>query len=1431
MAELNPMQAACWLARQQPDGVAAHLYVELDGTAGDAEQLAQAVRKLYRRHPMLRLRVTHDGRAAITLTGPAHDLHVTDLRDADAETVAAHLDRQRQTRSHGRPALEQGVPVRFDLMLLPGGRQRLGIDMDMIAADPSCLPGLLDDLAADLDDPARDDTPIGPPPAAPAIDPAARAWWRDRLTGLPSPPPLPQPLPTSPPASDRLTAILPPQVDAALTTLARQGGVTLSTLMLALFQAVLAAETASPRHRLSVAMFHRDPAVQGIDRMVGDFANFTLLDACAGPQDTLAQIAHRTAADMAARLTYASVPGVALLRDLSRLHGRVETGPVVFTAGLDLPTGGLLTPRAAARLGRMVWAISQGPGVALDAQVARLPDGLMLNWDIRLDLVRRDWVAAALARYAKAARRLAADGALWHRPLADWLPAPVIRPLGALQRAYLLGQGDTLPLGGVAMQEARLYRGDLPVALLHDRIAALIAAHPALRCMIDPIAGTMRLSDHIAPPVTTTDLTALPRPMAEARLADLWHSLRNRPCDLDVGPPWHLHLVTLPHDGGDRLAVIARFDGLILDGAGIARVMESLIGGADPVPTSLPEAASPTAEVAQTDVAWWRGRLAGVNGAPTLPWTRPLDQVRAPRWRRTGIGLTADELTALKRLAARHGLFLNSLLTTAVLDALARFTDDLRLTVALPVAPPPTPDRLGTAASFIAVQHDATAGDFADRARGLQTQVAEGLSHLAGGGVALGRMLAGRCGAVPLPVVVTNGMGWAPTIGGAMQLTDGLTQTPQVALDIRLTRAPDGGLCVDMDHAEPALDAALVDAIAAMTRRGLGALARREDLTLTGADLAPPPPAIIAAPPAPDWLGQIARNLWTAPPDYPALWHQGKAHSFAALGARVRQAMAGLAACGLEAGAVLAICLPRGPDQVAITLAATLSGIVWVPIDASAPPNRRAQLIAACAADLVIASDPQADDPRASDPARLLAACPLAARLPDATTLARRSQSEGPCYRLFTSGTTGAPKCVVLSTVATGQVIGQTLAAWGIGPGDVMISVTPLHHDMAMFDLFGAMVAGVPLVLPAATEGRDALAWNRLVAQHGVSIWVSVPAILDMLLACRGGHDLSSLRLIAQGGDYIRPATIATLRSLCPAARLVSLGGPTETTIWSIWHELTSADTDPIPYGRPLAGIGQRVINPLAEDCPTGVTGRIHTTGGGLALGYLRGGALDQTDFVTLPDGHGGQCRAFRTGDLGRMRDDGVMIFAGRTAGYIKIRGVRVSLGDVETALTRAPGITAALVVDLPGAVDGTDLGALIVPAPGTAPDTATLRRLAHGLLPDSHVPTRFALADALPLSANGKPDRAAARTLLTASTLAGVPVAQVLTDCLAVLGHPGPAGADTPLLSLGLTPAKLRPLSDRLAASHGRRLPPARLARCPTPAAIAAALSEPETP
>ncbi len=1023
------------------------------------------------------------------------------------------------------------------------------------------------------------------------------------------------------------------------------------------------------------------------------------------------------------------------------------------------------------------------------------------------------------------------------------------RPLSDLQQAYLLGRGRHLPLGGVAMQEFRAYRGRIDLDALPERLRGLVRRHEALRTRIDPDRRIAHVSTEATCNYDGIDLRDLSRAEALDRIAALRETYAHALFDLSR-PPWNVTAFRLPDpgpgddaqdddaqddddqddDGQDKAIVFARFDALILDGHAIAALLVALFGGEAPVPLAAASLPAPDEEKRRADAAYWAAKLATVEGPPRLPWKTPLQGIATSRYDRESLTIGGDRYATLCRLSAGEGLFRNAAITALILEVLSRWQGEGGLCVGIPVAPH-TAGPYANRSSFIAVQWDVRQGGFVERAKALQTDVLEGLQHLSQAGVPISRLLMNaHPGGPALPVVVTNGLSW-PNLDKRFGIRrhGGLTQTPQVAMDVRFSD-DDGDLVIDVDHAREAIDRGVVRDILAAIDRQVAAICERGRFAVLGTAMLDPGEdrgdggdSDLSQT---DFLGRIADNLFVAADGATrtALICGARRISYRELGVSVGKAIAALRERGVRRGDVVAIVLPRGPEHTAITLACALSGTIWVPIDAASPPDRLAHLLANGRPTLVVSGGPVEGHAAATPDALLTGEAPAdGPALP--TGLDALSASEAPAYYLYTSGTTGRPKCVVLSNRATANVIGRTLDAWRVDERDVFLSVTPLHHDMSVFDVFGCLTAGATLVQPAPGEEKDAIAWNRLVALHGVTIWCSVPAILEMLLACRRGESLRSLRLIAQGGDYIKPAVVAELRRLDPSLRLISLGGPTETTIWSIWHEIAPDDVEAIPYGRPLPGNRYLLLNERGEPCPPRVVGRMHVVGVNVALGYRVDGALDQTDFVLIDDAAGRPVRAFRTGDCGYARHDGTLVFASRVDGYVKVRGVRVSLPDIEAELGRHPDLRNLLVVAVGAERQGEiEIGMVYVPAGTGRPSAADLRAHARRVLPESHVPTRFLAVDALPLSPNGKPDRGAARARLEAASGNPTPppptparVRTILDLYLGALERPASPAIDTAtdFVRLGLRPAHLKTVAAALRDAFAVTLTPHQLLPC----------------
>ncbi|WXL25989.1 amino acid adenylation domain-containing protein [Ectopseudomonas mendocina] len=1437
MKELTTMQAACWMGREGHaalGGVSAHLYAEFENDVADVGRLRQALHRLYELHPMLRMQVTAQGTQRITPQLPEVPLEIEDLRSASADEVQQRLAQIRQHWTHQKLDLARGQAARWCLSMLPGERCRLHVDTDMVAIDPSSFRVMIEDLARLCEDP---DAPLVPTAnyfdwldkvrsdsELKAARDAGRQWWRERLAQVAPAPSLPLNQAISGPRSERYSAWLSAPRRQALQQLARQQRLSLSQLMLGLFACVLAGMTGDRAFRLNVPSFWRAPLVPEVERIVGEFANVLILDVDLDQAQSLAELCQQLAANLLELLQHSAYSGVSVMRDLSRFSGTAQLAPVVFTAALDLPTGELFSERVKQQLGALSWVVSQGPQVALDAQLACADGGILINWDVRLDALPQPWVNNLFDAFVALVSEVADDPERLNQPLPA---APVRTPLNTLQQAYLFGRSEQMALGGVAMQEFREYRGPIDPELLQQRLTALVKRHDSLRTRIDAAQREQYVSAEVQVNFDQIDLRELTPAAARTRVDELRDEYAHGLFHLSRSP-WNVTLFRMP---GTEQVVFVRFDALILDGRSIAALLVELFEGRAPeVPAPSVETAPVDSNLARkADAAYWKAKLADVTGAPRLPWKMPLEQMGAARFARQSLRVTKQVFNTACRAGAKQRLFKNSTLMAVLLDVLSHWLDEGDLCVAVPVAVP-SAGAFANRSTFIAVNWQVHQASFAERAATLQSDVLEGLEHLAFSGVDLGRTLFESNGPGPvLPVVITNGFSWPHVSAESpMKLYGGLTQTPQVAMDIRFCADANGDLLIDIDYVRQALDAGVIADLLAAFEQALQQLANSTAFDLHSAAfidrrhyrLNSSPHEASSEP----FLSRIAANLFDPENHRTALISGGQRLSYAQLGSSVARVMAAFEARGLSRGSVVAVCLPRSPEHTQITLACALSGIIWVPVDACAPQERREYLLQNCNPDLVVLREgEQVVQPFAHTTELLAQPAPI----PPLEHLHALSLSEDAAYYLYTSGTTGRPKCVVLNNRATANVIGSTLSNWGVTADDVFISVTPLHHDMSVFDVFGSLSAGATLVLPGVGEEKDAVRWNQLVTEHGVTLWCSVPAILEMLLACRSGNSLSSLRLIAQGGDYIKPAVISELRQLLPRARLISLGGPTETTIWSIWHEITSDDRDGIPYGHPLPGNRYLLLDERGEHCPAGVVGRIHTAGVNLALGYLDQGQLLQTDFIPVEDEHGQPVRAFRTGDCGYYRADGTLIFARRVNGYVKVRGVRVSLPDVEMALLGHPALQHALVVDYGDQHNGdTCLGALYVcREPVTQ---AQLREHARHCLAQSHVPSRFVVVDALPLTANGKPDRNRARQLLSAPPAAepvtpkpiqadaGLQPSQVLDIYLSVLGQPPGARPQesTDFVSLGLRPSHLKAISARLREVLSVDVSPAQLLR-----------------
>ncbi|MFJ8431260.1 amino acid adenylation domain-containing protein [Kitasatospora sp. NPDC094019] len=438
------MQHAYWVGRaggQTLGAVAAHLYTEFDGTGVDPDRLGTAVAALAEHHHMLRARILDDGRQVVEPWRHGTGLPVLDLRSASGSEIAERTAQLRDQLSHQLLPVESGQVIDVRVTLLPENRTRVHIDVDMLAADARSYRTLLADLVRLYLHPDRPLKPIDYQYAqylaerrSQAVLPEDISWWRDRLADLPGAPALPTRAEADRGDPNRVVRLhhwLDPKTRAGLVRQARRHAVTPAVAVATAFAEVLGAWSGEPRFLLNVPMFDRRPLHPDVERLVGDFTSSVMLDIDVSARADFAERAQTVQDSMHEAVAHSSYSGVEVLRDLSREQGAQVLAPVVFTSALDL--GELFGAEVEQVLGEPVHIVSQGPQVILDAQVTEVHDGLLVNWDVRVDALPDGVAEAMFDAFTSLVGRLV-DGGAWEEP-ADGLLTDAQRAVRAAANA------------------------------------------------------------------------------------------------------------------------------------------------------------------------------------------------------------------------------------------------------------------------------------------------------------------------------------------------------------------------------------------------------------------------------------------------------------------------------------------------------------------------------------------------------------------------------------------------------------------------------------------------------------------------------------------------------------------------------------------------------------------------------------------------------------------------------------------------------------------------------------------------------------------------------------------------------------------------------------------------------------------------------------
>jgi L-cysteine---[L-cysteinyl-carrier protein] ligase PchF len=963
-----------------------------------------------------------------------------------------------------------------------------------------------------------------------------------------------------------------------------------------------------------------------------------------------------------------------------------------------------------------------------DGQLDVLAPSGALTPELRERLrVGRDELVALLRR-----TRLDADP----RPLATH-PEGRHEPfaLTDLQHAYWVGRGSAVELGGVSCHYYfELEREYLCPQRLAESLQKVIARHDMLRTVVGPDGRQRVLPGVPAYAMPVADLRDLP---ADEKAAQLAHTRAEMDHQVLPADRWPLFDIRASRLDDRRLRLHVSLDVLILDGSSLYLIFDEWRRFYEepdwtPQPLSLSyrdyvlhEETAREGEQFKRDEAYWVDRLDTLPAPPGLPLAKQPGQIARPRFTRRQARLPRDLWAAIKKGAHGRGLTPSAVLMAAFADVLRLWCSQSSFTLNLtlfnrPQLHPQINSIVGdfTSVTLLEVteQHDDT---FVARTRRLQEQLLKDLEHLSYSGVRVLRERSRRLGGGPgaaMPIVFTSALVLASSerdpgegirfFGEQMY---SVSQTPQVWLDHQVAEE-DGDLVSNWDAVEELFPSGLLDDMFATYRAVLGRLSGDDEAwSQVGRPVALPAWQVVerlcsndtAAQIPAATLSELVERQARKRPDAVAVIDEHGQMSYLDAVRHSRRLARRLLALGAMPNTLVSVVLDKGWQQVAAVLGVCQSGAAYLPIDPQWPAARRRDLLDQGAVRVVVTSPRLRAELTWPADVHLVTIGDPEVRDAYDGPLAVVASPEDLAYVIFTSGSTGQPKGVMIDHRGAANTIQDMNRRFQVGSTDRVLSLSALSFDLSVYDIFGVLAAGGTVVMPAPSGVHEPAHWNDLVVRHGVTIWNSVPALMQVWLDSHTAGPLpgSTLRLALLSGDWIPVGLPDAVRRDQPGVEVISLGGATEASIWSVCYPIGQVPPDwsRIPYGRPLANQTMHVLTERLEPCPVWTAGEIYIGGTGVARGYWADTARTQERFIVHPGTHE---RLYRTGDLGRYLPGGDIEFLGRQDSQVKINGYRIELGEITAALLHQPGVAEAVVgVDTNPATARRHLVAHVVPA------------------------------------------------------------------------------------------------------------------------------------
>jgi amino acid adenylation domain-containing protein len=958
------------------------------------------------------------------------------------------------------------------------------------------------------------------------------------------------------------------------------------------------------------------------------------------------------------------------------------------------------------------------------------------------------------------------DPSSWYEPF----------PLTEVQQAYWIGRNEAFEFGNVSTHSYdELEAKDLDVERFQYAWQQLIKRHGMLRAVVRPDGQQQILEDVPAYEIRVLDLRDMDKEEMEASIRSTREELSHQILDVHSWPVFDIRVSILD----DQKSLIHfSTDALMFDAWSFVLMLEELVyiymgkeSTLAPLELSfrdyvIAEESLKHTERYQCALEYWRKRIPTLPPAPELPLAKNPSSLTKPRFTRFHTKLEPDAWQTLKNRATRVGLTPTGLLLATYAEVLSTYSRNPNFSLNLTfLKRHPMHSQVNsivgefTSLTLLAVDNS-TLKPFVERAKSLQENLWNDLEHHDISGIQVLRELTrehGGANRAKMPVVFTSALIVPVPDQEKAELPfrpvydQSITQTSQVWLDCAVwedTRALHCNWDVVLELYPEGLIEEMFDAFSNLIKR----LAEEEAVwnEATVPLISPSQLQLIdevnsTDAPIPDGtLHSLFIDQALQRPEQTAIATSTHTLTYDEVYRRSNKLGRELRDLGACPNKLVAVVMEKGWEQVVAVLGILQSGAAYLPIDPELPEERIHYLLEHGQVELVLTQSwidiylnwPESVQRISVDEDEL--------KEVEVQPLESIQSPEDLAYVIFTSGSTGLPKGVMIDHRGAVNTVIDINQRFNITSQDRALAISALNFDLSVYDIFGILAAGGTIVIPDATDRLDPAHWFDLITQENVTVWNSVPALMGILVEYITSKERSlpdSLRLVMMSGDWIPLALPDQIKSVAKDVEVISLGGATEASIWSIIYpiEETLPDWPSIPYGKPMVNQTFHVLNHALEPCPIWVPGQLYIGGIGLAKGYWRDEQKTNTSFITHPKT--GQ-RLYRTGDLGRYLPDGNIEFLGREDFQVKVQGHRIELGEIETALIQHPSVRDAVVIAVGELKGNKRLVAYVVAQDGEYPEKNALRGFLQKKLPEYMVPSAFMVLDSLPLTSNGKVDR-----------------------------------------------------------------------------------------